>query len=354
MGFPAEKLEGVYRNHIDEVYRFLEQMHKGHYKIYNLCSERSYDKSKFHDRVVRYAFEDHAPPKIALIQPFCEDVHKWLSQDPRNVAVVHCKAGKGRTGTMVCCYLLYSGQKATADEALKFYGTERTYDEKGVTIPSQRRYVEYYAALVRSGLQYSATKLHVRELLLSPPPALNGAQCTLELSATQLDPPFKTSLGSQEVRKAASCVRVPVAHCTPLRGDVRLELHWKPKMMRRDKLFHFWINTFFVAAAVGAVRVPPPDDTAVILSFSDTETDGHWDSGETPPPPGLAPCAPEGLAPEGLAAPGAKLPKVCSDHAIADSVTAARPRLSLGDVRASWRGLTKFSDSRKKKHRDDS
>lgn len=34
-------------------------------------------------------------------------------------------------GTMVCCYLLYSGQKATADEALKFYGTKRTHDEKG-------------------------------------------------------------------------------------------------------------------------------------------------------------------------------------------------------------------------------
>ncbi|CAG4942746.1 unnamed protein product [Parnassius apollo] len=267
MGFPAEKLEGVYRNHIDEVYRFLEQMHKDHYKIYNLCSERSYDSSKFHERVERYAFEDHTPPNIELIQPFCEDVHKWLSADPRNVAVVHCKAGKGRTGTMVCCYLLYSGQKATADEALKFYGAERTYDEKGVTIPSQRRYVEYYAALVRSGLQYSATKLHVRELLLSPPPALNGAQCTLEFTATQLDPPFKTALGSQEVRKAARAVRVAVAHCTPLRGDVRVDVHCKPKMMRRDKLFHFWFNTFFVAAAVGAVRVPPPTDSPNLETF---------------------------------------------------------------------------------------
>ncbi|CAG4982191.1 unnamed protein product [Colias eurytheme] len=267
MGFPAEKLEGVYRNHIDEVYRFLEQMHKDHYKIYNLCSERSYDVTKFHQRVVRYAFEDHTPPNIELIQPFCEDVHSWLNADSRNVAAVHCKAGKGRTGTMVCCYLLYSGQKATADEALKFYGTKRTHDEKGVTIPSQRRYVEYFAALVRSGLRYSASKVHIREVLMSPPPALT-AHCTLEITVAQAEPSFKTMLGAHEARRGGRAVRVSPQSCTPLCGDVRLDVYAKQKMMmRKERLFHLWFNTFFVTACVGSQPVPSPHDSPNLETF---------------------------------------------------------------------------------------
>ncbi|XP_073961822.1 phosphatase and tensin-like protein isoform X2 [Choristoneura fumiferana] len=268
MGFPAEKLEGVYRNHIDEVYRFLEKKHKDHYRIYNLCSERSYDSSKFHERVVRYAFDDHTPPNMELILPFCEDVHSWLNADPRNVAAVHCKAGKGRTGTMICCYLLYSQQKTTADEALQFYGTKRTHDEKGVTIPSQRRYVEYFAALVRSRLQYTATKVHIRELIMSPPPTVNGGQCSLELTVSQAAPPLKAPAGCHEVRRGGGAVSVALTHCTPLWGDVRVDVATKTKMyMRKEKLFHFWFNTFFLAAGADAEPVPAPPDSSNLETF---------------------------------------------------------------------------------------
>jgi len=173
MGFPAEDLESLYRNSLEEVKRFLEQKHAGHYFIYNLCSERFYDAKKFHNRVATYPFDDHHPPDFSSIEPFCADVDKWLNKHPKNVAVVHCKAGKGRTGVMVCCYLLHSGRFRTAEEVLEFYGHQRTHDMKGVTIPSQRRYIKYYSSLLHGHLTYTPVKLYLRSIVIDPVPEVS-------------------------------------------------------------------------------------------------------------------------------------------------------------------------------------
>jgi protein-tyrosine phosphatase len=45
--------------------------------------------------------------------------------DESNVVVIHCNAGKGRTGTAICCYLMYSSFCDNAGQALEFYKKAR-------------------------------------------------------------------------------------------------------------------------------------------------------------------------------------------------------------------------------------
>lgn len=54
----------------------------------------------------------------------------WLDQDPENVSGVHCKAGKGRTGVMISCYLIWKKVFNNATDSLKYYGVIRTNNKK--------------------------------------------------------------------------------------------------------------------------------------------------------------------------------------------------------------------------------
>lgn len=72
---------------------------------------------------------------------------------------------QGRTGLVICCYLLFSGLCETATLALNKYGEARTYNNKGVTIASQIRYVYYFSQLLRSvpaPVEYTYKIRHIR------------------------------------------------------------------------------------------------------------------------------------------------------------------------------------------------
>ena len=108
----------------------MKERHKDNFKVYNLCSEREYDPSEFEGRVSVFPFEDHQAPPFESILPFCQDVEQWLSENEENVCAIHCKAGKGRTGVMICAYLVYTGNYGSADQVLDYYAVQRTYDGK--------------------------------------------------------------------------------------------------------------------------------------------------------------------------------------------------------------------------------
>ena len=84
MGFPSEGMEASYRNSMHDVQRFFTKRHPSHYKIYNVCSERRYEASKFESleppgiSCQEFVWDDHNPPKLALILPFVEDMVAYL------------------------------------------------------------------------------------------------------------------------------------------------------------------------------------------------------------------------------------------------------------------------------------
>ena len=155
MGFPAYGCEKFYRNTLEDTKAYLDRYHKV-YKIYNLCIEkdRIYPKTYFEDSYVGlFPFNDHSPCPCKLILDFCVDICLFLSAHPDGVAAIHCKAGKGRTGVMIVCYLIFSGLCRNTEEALVHYANQRTLNKKGVTIASQIRYIKYFETFLSSNYE---------------------------------------------------------------------------------------------------------------------------------------------------------------------------------------------------------
>eukprot|EP01130_Rhizamoeba_saxonica_P013277 TRINITY_DN5654_c0_g1_i1.p1 TRINITY_DN5654_c0_g1~~TRINITY_DN5654_c0_g1_i1.p1 ORF type:complete len:545 (+),score=125.93 TRINITY_DN5654_c0_g1_i1:133-1635(+) len=149
MAFPAESLlERTWRNSIKHVCEFLELNHSHHWMVWNL-SERSYRTGKLKERIIANPFVDHHPPELSLLATIMSLMHSWITASEDNICVVHCIGGKGRTGTIISSYLLYSGYYDDASECMDHFGEMRSTEGKGVTQPSQRRYIEYFEHIIK-------------------------------------------------------------------------------------------------------------------------------------------------------------------------------------------------------------
>eukprot|EP01012_Entosiphon_sulcatum_P067499 TRINITY_DN9723_c0_g1_i1.p1 TRINITY_DN9723_c0_g1~~TRINITY_DN9723_c0_g1_i1.p1 ORF type:complete len:605 (+),score=97.54 TRINITY_DN9723_c0_g1_i1:2083-3897(+) len=258
MGFPSEGSEGIYRNPMEEVQRFFAQRHGTSYKIYNLCSERAYPPEKFQGEVVRFPFDDHNPPPFYMMRLFCEDVDKFLKSTENAVVAVHCKAGKGRTGLMISAYLMYSKHAVDAEDALRKFGDVRTENGKGVTIPSQIRYVHYFQQALAKPVFPTERQLVVQSITLITTPHFDrdgGCDPYYYVYSHQgkkycsKDDEYPKHYINRE--QIVLIPRKPVI----LHGDIKFCFFDHDKVGSDDAMFHFWLNTAFVPAD-NTVRLP--------------------------------------------------------------------------------------------------
>jgi protein-tyrosine phosphatase len=169
--------QSIYRNPLDKLVKFLDEKHGKDWAIWELRAEGTgYLDSKVHGRVNHFPWPDHHPPPFGQVPIIITSMRNWLKgkdeivygkdrEKNGRVVVVHCRAGKGRSGTIACSYLI-SECGWEANEALVQF-TERRMRSgfgQGVSIRSQLRWIRYADRWTKHEKLYLERQIEIKEV----------------------------------------------------------------------------------------------------------------------------------------------------------------------------------------------
>lgn len=176
---------------MDRLVAFLDAKHPDNWAIWEFRAEGTgYPDEAVYGRIRHYPWPDHHPPPFRMVPMIMASMRSWLHEEDtqssdakhdlkgekgkgvgksegkgKRVVVVHCKAGKGRSGSMTCSYLI-SECGWTPEAALARF-TERRMRPTfgaGVSIPSQLRWISYADRWTRGGKKYVDREVEVLEI----------------------------------------------------------------------------------------------------------------------------------------------------------------------------------------------
>uniref|UniRef100_A0A3Q3VUW5 Uncharacterized protein n=1 Tax=Mola mola TaxID=94237 RepID=A0A3Q3VUW5_MOLML len=165
--FRPDLEEQWYCRNLQEVASMLKSKHQDKFLLLNL-SEKRHDIIRLNPKVQDYGWPDlHAPP-LDKICAVCKAMETWLTSDPHNVVVLHCKGNKGKTGVIVAAYMHYSKISAGADQALTTLAMRKFCEDKVSSSlqPSQNRYIYYFGGLLSSTIKMNSSPLFLHQVLI--------------------------------------------------------------------------------------------------------------------------------------------------------------------------------------------
>jgi len=197
----------AYRNPLDRLVSYLDTKHGDGWAIWEFRAEGTgYPDEAVYGRIRHYPWPDHHPPPFRLVPMIIAGMRNWLAggeldggkkagegegegegteegnkqkdkgeqgeggnkdkaKDNGRVVVVHCKAGKGRSGSMACSFLI-AERGWTAEDALARFTARRMRPNfgAGVSIPSQLRWISYVDRWTRGGKTYVERAVEIVEV----------------------------------------------------------------------------------------------------------------------------------------------------------------------------------------------
>jgi len=150
---------------------------------------------------------------------------------------------------MISCYLMYSKICGGAEQALKYFSDARTENGKGVTIPSQIRYVYYYDELLKIAMASAKPTqvtiptqyLDLKQVFLFTTPNFDvGGGCDPFITVHQGEnhvlttKPLPHSVNQARINILCSCTVV---------GDVKITLLDRDQLKSDDCMGYFWFHT---------------------------------------------------------------------------------------------------------------
>lgn len=150
--------------------QLLQRRHDGRFLVWNL-SEVEYDIAVLDDQVMTFSFPGSPSPPLGLLLKLLVSMENWMKADDRNVAVVHCLTGKGRTSTVLAAFLCWMGEAGFGDinQALDYIAKCKKIPTNDLTIPSQRRYASYFKNML-DNVRPSQPPLLLKRIIMSEAP----------------------------------------------------------------------------------------------------------------------------------------------------------------------------------------